>query len=122
VELNVLGREAGCRAVRLTEAGKKVFGREALVLPQSHGDVVTRLPPGAELWGESDFGVQMFRLKRAVCIQGHPEFFPEHTRSCLERLGSEEQRREAEATVALHGRGDGRAVGETIARLLLFEH
>ena len=120
VQLSPHGLEKGCRTVRLTEEGRKVFGgRESLVLPQSHGDTVALLPPGAVLWAENEKGVQAFALKRAVCLQGHPEFLAEHTMSCLERVADEEVRREAAATVAAHGSGDARLVGEAIFRMLL---
>ncbi|ELZ75999.1 type 1 glutamine amidotransferase [Haloferax larsenii] len=40
----------------------------------SHGDVVTELPPGADLLAENEYGVHAFRRDHALGVQFHPEY------------------------------------------------
>ncbi|KAB1197523.1 MULTISPECIES: type 1 glutamine amidotransferase [Haloferax] len=40
----------------------------------SHGDVVSDLPPGAELLAENEYGVHAFRRTHAFGVQFHPEY------------------------------------------------
>lgn len=56
---------------RLAESGRSL-------LPESHGDAVTRLPPGAtQLASTENYPNQAFRIGSAVGVQFHPEASPE---------------------------------------------
>lgn len=78
------GAQEGPCEISLTTAGAQdpvigalqAFG--ALVLYESHNDVVTELPPGAiELATSSECPVQAFRYGSAIGVQFHPEAAPE---------------------------------------------
>jgi len=74
--------EEGAVEVELMEAAatEPVFvGLESpLVVPEHHHDVITALPPGAELLAASKrYEVQALRLGSAVGVQFHPEASPE---------------------------------------------
>ena len=40
----------------------------------SHGDAVVRLPPGAELLAENEYGIHAFRKNHCWGVQFHPEY------------------------------------------------
>jgi GMP synthase (glutamine-hydrolysing) len=85
VDRNPLGREAGTREVRLTEAGTRdpLFRGvpRTLTVQQTHEDHVPKLPPGATLLAENDFSpVQAFAVGDALrCVQFHPEMDAERS-------------------------------------------
>ncbi|MFC3477794.1 type 1 glutamine amidotransferase [Halobacterium litoreum] len=47
---------------------------ESMTVFTTHSDAVTRLPPGAELLAENDYGVHAFRADHSVGVQFHPEY------------------------------------------------
>lgn len=86
------GWELGTCQVELNELGQKDPLFEALPsrlsVQQSHADVVTVLPEGAEvLAGNAHWGVQAFRLGRHIWgTQFHPEFTPATMAAAVERV------------------------------------
>ncbi len=86
------GWELGTSRVDLTELGRKDPLFEALPptlsVQQSHADVVTVLPEGAEvLAGNAHWGVQAFRLgDRIWGTQFHPEFTAATMAAAVERV------------------------------------
>ncbi|MBS2040940.1 gamma-glutamyl-gamma-aminobutyrate hydrolase family protein [bacterium] len=86
------GWELGSGQVRLNSSGLQdpLFEGlpEDLTVQQSHADVVTELPEGAEiLAGNSHWGVQAFRLgPRIWGTQFHPEFTTETMAAAVERV------------------------------------
>jgi GMP synthase-like glutamine amidotransferase len=83
---NADGWEAAVNDIQLTAKGKEVFGVEKLSLHQMHRDVVYAYPEGVEELGSSPVcKVQgMYRQKRLITVQGHPEFNEEIMREILE--------------------------------------
>lgn len=84
VEKNPAGWEVGTCEVELTEAGRndylfKGFPNRFPVM-QSHQDVVTQLPPGAEcLAANAICGIQAMRVGDKIrSVQFHPEYTKEH--------------------------------------------
>lgn len=78
------GGEEGAFEVTWTEAALRdpIFAKAAQervsVVPESHNDVVTELPPGAVLLVSSKkYEIQGFRLGSLACVQFHPEASPE---------------------------------------------
>ncbi|OGM63049.1 hypothetical protein A2961_03340 [Candidatus Woesebacteria bacterium RIFCSPLOWO2_01_FULL_39_21] len=47
------------------------------VAAENHEDVITRLPEGAILLADNEYGVQVFRYKKAWGFEFHPERLPE---------------------------------------------
>jgi len=43
---------------------------------ESHGDIATELPKGANLISRNNFSNQMFEYKNFFCMQFHPEILP----------------------------------------------
>ncbi len=86
------GWELGTGQVELNDLGRKdpLFEGlpQLLTVQQSHGDVVTVLPEGAEiLAGNPHWGVQAFRIgPRIWGTQFHPEFTPETMAAAVERV------------------------------------
>lgn len=81
------GWEISVTPMRLTPAGRKIFGdRETLRIHQMHQDVVSGLPAGAEGLAESDRCVmQGFLIPgKALTVQGHPEFSGQITREIMD--------------------------------------
>ncbi|KAF9037009.1 class I glutamine amidotransferase-like protein [Hymenopellis radicata] len=80
--LNPAGWEVGPTPVRLTEAGKRVFGirDRDMVIQQMHRDYVVSLPEGYELLAENDVCTVQGFVKEVegkievITVQGHPEF------------------------------------------------
>lgn len=56
----------------------------------SHEDAIVTLPEGAELLARSDLYNHIFRFKKALAIQFHPEATPEITRNWLTLFGRAE--------------------------------
>lgn len=86
--------EAGWSVIRRTEGS---FGDPIMeglgpefVAAQNHEDTVARLPEGAKLLAENEFGVQGFRIGNAWGFQFHPERLPEK----VEDLLKDEENRE----------------------------
>jgi GMP synthase (glutamine-hydrolysing) len=78
VERNPRGREIGTVQVQLTADGKAspIFAGlpTQIGVQATHVDAVTRLPYGARLLGENDFGIQSFSVgERLWAVQFHPE-------------------------------------------------
>ncbi len=79
VEPNPKGWELGASQVELTEAGRAAalfrgLGGHPRVY-ESHKEVVTRLPDGAQVLGRNGMGLQAFQMgPRAFGVQFHPEF------------------------------------------------
>ena len=115
--VNAKGKEYGCQQIELTEQGKALLS-SLPPLPrvlQAHGDTVVTLPPGATLLAQNDKGVQMFSYKKAICIQGHPEFYEQTGCDCIkEENGAHD---DARHSIARFGRGDGPAIFKA-----MFEH
>ncbi|MBN9415155.1 hypothetical protein ABS71_18155 [bacterium SCN 62-11] len=86
------GWELGTCRVELTELGRKDPLFESLpgelAVQQSHGDVVTALPDGAEVLATNGhWGVQAFRLGARIWgTQFHPEFTPVTMAASVERV------------------------------------
>lgn len=86
------GWELGTSRVELTDLGRNdpLFADlpEALSVQQSHADVVTVLPEGAEiLAGNPHWGVQAFRLGQRIWgTQFHPEFTAATMAAAVERV------------------------------------
>lgn len=87
VERHPRGREAGTRAVELTEAGRAdpLFAGcpQRLLVQQTHEDHVHGVPPGATLLATNDFSaVQAYAYGEAIrCVQFHPEMDAERSRA-----------------------------------------
>ncbi|KAJ3414256.1 hypothetical protein HDV05_006785 [Chytridiales sp. JEL 0842] len=92
VEKNKLGWEVGFTEMRLTEAGKRIYGDQKLKvsLHSMHQDHVTVPPKGFLVLMETDIcPVQaMIKGDRICTVQGHPEFSDATVRE-LVRLRSE---------------------------------
>ncbi|CAD6567474.1 MAG: hypothetical protein ASARMPRED_000858 [Alectoria sarmentosa] len=76
-----------CQVIQ-TEKGKELFGgKDALSIFQMHKDLVYHYPPGVEELGSSGpCKVQgMYIPKRAITVQGHPEFTEEIVAELLEK-------------------------------------
>jgi GMP synthase (glutamine-hydrolysing) len=92
VQPNPKGWEVGVRALALTGAGASLAGFSAaphpLALLELHGDVVTRLPPGAvPLAGSDRTQFEMYAVgDRTLCLQGHPEFDADVVREAIDKL------------------------------------
>lgn len=56
--------------------GDKLFDgvSEEFTVFTSHGDAVVRLPPGAELLAENEYGIHAFRKDHHWGVQFHPEY------------------------------------------------
>ena len=85
VGLNPEGWELGPATVILTEAGagSPLFQGMVRHIPvyQTHQEMVTDLPPGAQVLATNDMGLQAFRLGSfAFGVQFHPEFKEEVAR------------------------------------------
>lgn len=92
VERCPAGWELGTTRVELTALGRQdpLFSGfpASFAVQQSHADVVTRLPEGAEiLAGNSHWGIQAYRLgPRIWGTQFHPEFTPRVMAAAIERV------------------------------------
>ncbi|OQE11074.1 hypothetical protein PENVUL_c003G01697 [Penicillium vulpinum] len=73
---NEAGWEVSVEKLTLTEAGKKLFGKDTLSIQQMHRDIVFKPPvnctnlatsPKCEVQG-------LYLPKRVLSVQGHPEF------------------------------------------------
>lgn len=102
VERNPKGRELGTVAVTLTEAGRRarLFRDVPAVfeVQATHEDVVTALPPGAEVLAANAFvEVQAYALgERVVGVQFHPEMDAASIRAAIEApTTKDEDRRRA---------------------------
>ncbi|OIW28617.1 class I glutamine amidotransferase-like protein [Coniochaeta ligniaria NRRL 30616] len=73
---NAHGWEVSVTDVRLTEEGRRLFGKDSLKIHQMHRDAVASLPAGAVALAETDVcPVQGFVIPgKAITVQGHPEF------------------------------------------------
>ncbi|KAI0132810.1 glutamine amidotransferase class-I [Xylariales sp. AK1849] len=73
---SVRGWELSVVEMRLTEEGKKIFGKETLKIQQMHRDAVYSHPPGTIPLAHTDVcAVQgMYIPKKLIAVQGHPEF------------------------------------------------
>jgi|GEM_PF-2000818 GMP synthase (glutamine-hydrolysing) len=83
--------EVGFRSISLTEEGVSNFIFEGLprrlIIYESHGDVLERLPYGASVLAENAFSMQGFQLNNFTCVQGHPEIRPDIAAIMAERDG-----------------------------------
>lgn len=74
-------KEDGPYEIRVNDAGQvdpvlRVLG-ESAIMPESHNDAVTVLPPNAQLLASSErCRVQAMRIGSAVSVQFHPEASP----------------------------------------------
>ncbi|MFB0517560.1 MAG: gamma-glutamyl-gamma-aminobutyrate hydrolase family protein [Candidatus Neomarinimicrobiota bacterium] len=85
VEINPKGWEMGPAVIDLTRAGTKapLFQGMASRIPvyQTHREVVTSLPPGAQVLAINEMGLQAFQFgHQAFGVQFHPEFTAEIAR------------------------------------------
>lgn len=86
------GWELGTCRVELTDSGRQdpLFQSlpQVMAVQQSHGDVVTALPEGAEVLASNEhWGIQAFRLgPRIWGTQFHPEFTPVTMAASVERV------------------------------------
>ena len=96
VGLNTAGWELGAGHVQLTAAGagSPLFhGLDPRVpVYESHQELVTRLPDGAEVLAANEMGLQSFRLgAHAFGVQFHPEFSAQIARMYVKlRMGDGE--------------------------------
>jgi GMP synthase-like glutamine amidotransferase len=86
VSRNIRGWEISVVEHRLTDEGKRVFGKETLSIHQMHRDMVRSYPPGViPLANTPVCNTQaMYLPKRMISVQGHPEFTEEMVREILE--------------------------------------
>lgn len=69
------GFEIGYRTVERTAETPLLAGLDdEFTVFTTHGDAVTNLPPGAEVFAENDYGVHGFRVGHAFGVQFHPEY------------------------------------------------
>lgn len=77
---NPKGWELGTHDITLTNAGKKLFGKDKIKIQEVHQDHVPTLPDGFDLLAQTEISpVQGFVSSttsphRILCVQGHPEF------------------------------------------------
>ena len=66
--------EIGYRTV--THRGTRLFDGidDSFLVFTTHSDAVTKLPPGAEVTAENDYGIHGFRKDHAFGVQFHPEY------------------------------------------------
>ncbi|NNG18380.1 type 1 glutamine amidotransferase [Naumannella sp. ID2617S] len=90
------GREEGPQELRWTAAAPAdpmlgpLAAQGSCLVPMSHRDVVTTLPPGAvELATTSHYPHQVFRLGSAVGVQFHPEASPDQVARWAELNGGD---------------------------------
>ncbi|KAK4871171.1 hypothetical protein LT330_000408 [Penicillium expansum] len=81
---NEAGWEISVEKLTLTEAGKKLFGKDTLSIQQMHRDIVFDSPVGfANLASSPKCEVQgLYLPKQVLSVQGHPEY-NEGIMSCL---------------------------------------
>ncbi|KAJ5384296.1 hypothetical protein N7517_002207 [Penicillium concentricum] len=81
---NEAGWEVSVEKLALTEAGKKLFGKDTLSIQQMHRDIVFDAPGGyTNLATSPKCEVQgLYLPKRVLSVQGHPEY-NEGIMSCL---------------------------------------
>ena len=107
---------------RMALAATRWFDAATLHLHAMHRDVVTSLPPGAEIIGDGETAdVPAYAVGDSVlCIQDHPEFTAEYCAGLLrarsDRIDSETSS-DGLQTIATQ-RTDGDAMGEAILRFL----
>ena len=110
VQSSTMGWELGVREVQFTTAAADYPGLATAPRPlrilQTHRDIVTALPPGAQhLARSTDTAIEMFALgEHLLGLQGHPELDAEVIRETVRKLGDSltpRQAQEAEASLSL---------------------
>ena len=87
------GFEIGYRTVERTAETPLLAGlNDEFTVFTTHGDTVAKLPDGASVFAENEYGVHGFRVDDAFGVQFHPEYDPETAREVArgkEFLGDE---------------------------------
>ncbi|OJJ56120.1 hypothetical protein ASPSYDRAFT_157286 [Aspergillus sydowii CBS 593.65] len=118
------GWEVSVCEVRLTPAGKELFGLDTLQIHQMHRDIVSAYPPDIIPLGDSPIcQVQgMFLPGRFITVQGHPEFNDEITVEVVILRGAQGifTKEQTEDGLSRAGRPhDGVAVGMAFLKLMI---
>lgn len=85
-EVEAMGEyEIGYRPIhRVGRSGLLAGLDDSFLAFTSHSDVVSRVPPGARMTAENEYGVHGFEHDAVFTIQSHPEFDLETARSTAE--------------------------------------
>ena len=107
VGVNAKGWELGVKQLQLTPAAHAYpalqQAPQPLLLLQTHRDIITQLPPKAQLLGNStNTPCEMFCLgENILCLQGHPEMDNEQVSELVEKRWQRGFFEEADAKPAL---------------------